>query len=82
MSQDGSWAEPDPARLDELERAAGDLTAVVAALVVKCGEPCGPDGRSWRLALTEAELMAGMGGTLRTNLDPASGALLIRFHPA
>lgn len=66
----------------EMEQHAQNLCDALGALVRKYGEPVGTDaGPSWRVSLTETERMDAMGGTLSTNLDPNSGALLIRFRP-
>lgn len=85
MSQDGSWAEPEPtirtnAQARELEQHVQNLSDLIGALVRKYGEPIGTSkGTVYRLALTDADLT--LSGSLQTMMDPCSGALLIRFRP-
>lgn len=87
MSQDGSWTDPLERykalreHADTLEQRAEMLGVIVAALVQKHGENVGTsEAPRYRVALTERELTE-MPGVISVNLDPCSGALLIRFRP-
>lgn len=85
MSRDGSWTDPLErykalrAHADELEQRAEQAETIVAALVRKYGEQVLRD-YSWRVGLTEAELLEPERGLLRIMTDPNSGAMLLRYE--
>lgn len=73
-----TWIRQNRDTLQEAKQRAERAETIVAALVRKYGEQV--HGNGYRLVLTDAEL-EDTPGVLSFNLDPNSGALLIRFRP-